>query len=69
MQRSDESEIKLIDNNERLSDLCLNLSSIDLIALDTEFVRTSTFYGDLGLIQLCDGPTCYLIDPIEINNW
>ena len=69
MQGSDDHQIRLINNNEKLRKLCLGLSGIDLIAFDTEFVRTNTFYGRLGLIQLYDGTTCYLIDPIEITDW
>jgi len=69
MQQSDDNRIKLVDNNDELGKLCLNLSSSRLIALDTEFVRTNTFYGRLGLIQLYDGITCYLIDPIKITAW
>ena len=38
-------------------------------SLDTEFVRTNTFYGQLGLIQLYANSECYLIDPIKVNAW
>ena len=69
MPRSDDNQIKLVDNNKKLNELCSDLNLVDLIALDTEFVRTNTFYGCLGLIQLCDGRNCYLIDPIEITEW
>lgn len=34
------------------------------VALDTEFVRTNTFYARLGLIQLAGTGTCFLVDPI-----
>ena len=40
------------------------LNLVDAIALDTEFIRTDTFYPRLALIQLCDGVTTWLIDPL-----
>ena len=63
------SRFELIDCDERLNDICQELYSTKRFALDTEFVRTNTFYGQLGLIQLCATQTCYLIDPIKINAW
>lgn len=39
------------------------------ICLDTEFVRTSTFYPKTGLVQVADNKACYLIDPLEITDW
>jgi len=39
------------------------------IALDTEFMRSSTFYPNLALIQVSDGVNCWLIDPLTISDW
>jgi ribonuclease D len=36
------------------------------LALDTEFVRERTFFPRLGLIQVSDGRTAYLIDPLAV---
>jgi len=36
------------------------------IALDTEFVRTDTFYPKPGLIQVSTGREVYLVDPIVL---
>lgn len=41
----------------------------DFIALDTEFVRTSTFFPKVGLVQVADSSACYLIDPLTIEDW
>ena len=41
----------------------------DCIALDTEFVRTNTFYPMPGLYQIASGQDVYLIDPLAIENW
>ena len=35
-----------------------------LLALDTEFVRERTYHADLGLVQISDGQTVWLIDPL-----
>lgn len=35
-----------------------------LLALDTEFVRERTYHADLGLVQLSDAQTVWLIDPL-----
>ncbi len=41
----------------------------DAIAVDTEFVRTQTFYADPGLIQVSDGEQVWLVDPIAIADF
>jgi ribonuclease D len=35
-----------------------------LLALDTEFVRERTYHADLGLVQISDGQTVWLLDPL-----
>lgn len=39
-----------------------------VVALDTEFMRTDTFFPKLALIQLCDGRNTWLIDPLSLTN-
>jgi len=38
-----------------------------VLALDTEFVRTRTFFARLGLIQVSDGRGVYLLDAIALD--
>ena len=38
-----------------------------VVAVDTEFVRTNTYYPALGLLQLSDGNTCWLVDPLAVD--
>ena len=38
------------------------------LALDTEFVRERTFYPRLGLIQVADASTIYLVDPLAVRD-
>jgi ribonuclease D len=60
---------QLIVSNEDLAKVCQQAQQFSQIALDTEFVRTRTYYPQLGLIQLFDGETLTLIDPLPITAW
>ncbi len=60
---------QLITTNDALEQVCLHARAHSQIALDTEFVRTRTYYPQLGLIQLFDGETLTLIDPLPITAW
>jgi len=59
----------MITTNEALADVCQRARQVSALALDTEFVRTRTYYPRLGLIQLFDGETISLIDPLPITDW
>ncbi len=56
-----------VDCPDRLTTLCEQWSRCPALALDTEFVRTDTFFPEPGLIQLNDGSQTYLIDPMAIG--
>jgi ribonuclease D len=58
-----------INNNDQLSSLCNQLSDCELIALDTEFIRTDTFYPKIALIQLSDGGSIWLVDVLAIDDF
>lgn len=58
-----------VTDNEVLAQLCQNWLQLELIALDTEFVRVDTFFPRIGLIQVGDGKNNYLLDPLKINKW
>jgi len=58
-----------ITTDNDLASYCQAWQELDFIALDTEFVRTSTFFPKAGLIQVADNSSCYLIDPLEISDW
>lgn len=59
----------MIETDDALASLCEAVRACPAIALDTEFVRTRTYYPQLGLIQLCDGANVALIDPLGISDW
>ncbi|KAA9001767.1 ribonuclease D [Affinibrenneria salicis] len=60
---------QLITSDAGLKQVCHQARESRNIALDTEFVRTRTYYPRLGLIQLYDGERLSLIDPLQIQQW
>lgn len=40
----------------------------DILGVDTEFLRERTYQAKLGLVQVSDGHTVWLIDPLAIND-
>jgi len=56
-------------NSADLAQQCERWQQLEFIALDTEFVRVNTFYAKVGLIQVSDGQSAWLIDPLLIENW
>ncbi|WKX25304.1 ribonuclease D [Tatumella ptyseos] len=60
---------RFIETDRQLIDCCKEAREVEAIALDTEFVRTRTYYPLLGLIQLYDGRQVSLIDPLQISDW
>lgn len=59
---------QIITNDEELVSVCQQASQAETVMLDTEFVRVRTFHPKLGLIQLFDGVTTSLIDPLTIQD-
>ncbi len=53
----------LITQQQQLDKVIAAYQKATVLFLDTEFVRTKTFYAQLGLIQVYDGTTGVLIDP------
>jgi len=58
-----------IADNAALAEHCEQWAQVPLLALDTEFVRETTFYPIPGLLQLGVQGAQYLIDPLSIDAW
>ncbi|MES2919454.1 MAG: ribonuclease D [Pseudomonadota bacterium] len=58
-----------ITDNAALADLAARLAGRTSLALDTEFMRVDTFHPRLALIQIGDGDTEYLVDPVTITDF
>jgi len=54
----------LITDSASLANLCTRLAQADFITVDTEFMRESTYYPELCLIQIADVNEAAAIDPM-----
>lgn len=62
-------EIQWIESNADLERVCEAWQDEKLLAIDTEFMRSQTYYPIPGLIQVNDGKCNYLIDPTKIDDF
>ena len=69
MMEVTQAKTVFIDRNDALKEWCDRWLELPYVAVDTEFVRTETFYPIAGLIQVSDGQHAYLIDPLAITDW
>lgn len=58
-----------VDSQQTFVSCCERWNSVLALAVDTEFMRTNTFYPRLGLLQVADGDAVYLVDPLCIEDW
>ncbi|MBI0474862.1 ribonuclease D [Sphingomonas sp. MA1305] len=54
----------LITDSATLANLCTRLADADFVTVDTEFMRESTYYPELCLIQIADVNEAAAIDPM-----
>jgi ribonuclease D len=54
----------LIEDNAALANLCTRLAQSPFVCVDTEFMRESTFWPELCLIQIADEHEAAAIDPM-----
>ena len=52
----------------QLKVFCDNLQSAEILAVDTEFVRETTYFHRIGLIQVSSGEHFAAIDPILLSD-
>ena len=56
--------MRVIVNTNELASACLSLAKSDFVAIDTEFMRESTFWPDLCLIQMAAGEDEIIVDTL-----
>ncbi len=54
----------LISDSATLANLCVRMADADYVCVDTEFMRESTYYPELCLIQIADDKEAAAIDPM-----
>ena len=54
----------LITDSATLANLCARLADAPFVTVDTEFMRESTYYPELCLIQIADTEEAAAIDPM-----
>lgn len=62
------TEMRFVDTPQALTELCQELQSADVIAVDTEFIREKTYYAKLCLIQVASDSVTAGVDPLALNN-
>ncbi len=60
--------VSWIKDKNALENLTQRLATKKTLFLDTEFMRSQTFYPKLALIQIFNGEHCWLIDAPSIND-
>ncbi len=56
--------MKLITTTAELSEACAALAKAEFVTVDTEFIRETTFWPELCLIQMASDDLAVLVDPI-----
>ncbi len=58
----------LLESAAQLANAAKQWEDSEVLGIDTEFVRERTYRADLGLIQVSDGQTAWLIDPLGVGS-
>ena len=62
-------DFQYVDSNAGLAQVCADLADAPCCAVDTEFVRESTYYPVLALIQIASTDCLACIDPLSIDDF
>ena len=58
----------LLESSAQLESAAKQWEGSEVLGIDTEFVRERTYRADLGLVQVSDGRTAWLVDPLAITS-
>ncbi|QUM76574.1 ribonuclease D [Moritella sp. 24] len=61
-------EYILVEDQITLQTMIDQCAEVEILAIDTEFIRQRTYYPILGLFQLYNGIDTYLVDPLAIDD-
>ena len=57
----------IIDNVKDLNSIIKVIQDEDFLAIDTEFIRETTYFSKLCLIQIATKKISFIIDPLSNN--
>lgn len=63
----DDLPVHWVQDETALYQLIDEIDSVDVVALDTEFIKRSTFYPILALVQVNTGKAIYLVDAPKLD--
>lgn len=63
------NDVVYVDSDQLFVECMQNCAQQQAIAIDTEFVRETTYYPIPALIQINDGQYIYIIDPLDISDF
>ena len=58
----------LLESATQLANAAKQWEGSEVLGIDTEFVRERTYRADLGLVQISDGRTAWLVDPLAAGS-
>lgn len=58
-----------VTTDKALAQLCQGWHDVSWLAVDTEFLRTNTYFPIAALVQIFDGQQVYFLDPKGITQW
>lgn len=64
-----EHPVHWIASDADLAEACARWRELPMLAVDTEFMRSTTYYPEPALVQVNDGAGNYLIDPLAIDDF
>jgi len=59
----------LLESLAQLEEAEKTWTNCNILGIDTEFVRERTYRADLGLVQISDGETAWLLDPLAVKSY
>jgi ribonuclease D len=65
MHSTPTSEVPLVTTTQALAAFCATLANERYVTIDTEFLRETTYYPKLCLIQIAGSTTATLVDPLS----
>lgn len=66
-QALEDLEVIWVNDDNSLDNLLDEIEQVDLIALDTEFIKKDSFFPRLALIQVNTGRAIYLLDTLKLD--